>query len=140
MFVTTESIHTTASPEDIWAVWSDVANWATWDQDVESCQLNGEFQSGATAVLKPRGGPRVNIEIVDCVARKSFVSHSFLPLTTIVFHHEITPETSGHKITHRVEFKGFLAPFFYCVMGRNLVRGLPQALENLARLAEKKKT
>jgi hypothetical protein len=138
MFCTEVSVVANASPKNIWALWSDVGSWSKWDPDVEHCQLKqGSFQKGAKALLKPRGGPKVKIEIVDCVIEQIFVSHSFLPLTTIVFHHEVTPQKQGQSlITHRVEFNGLLAPMFYFIMGRNIVKGLPKALQNLARLAE----
>ncbi len=139
MFCSKVSVVTNASPKSIWALWSDVGSWSKWDPDVEHCQLKqGSFQKGAKALLKPRGGPRVNIEIVECVTEQKFVSHSFLPLTTIVFHHEIQPQEQGQSlITHRVEFNGPLAPIFYFLIGRGIVKGLPAALKNLAALAEK---
>jgi hypothetical protein len=140
MFSNEVSVLTKASPLDIWNLWSDVTSWAKWDPDVEHCQLKqGSFQQGAKALLKPRGGPKVNVEITECIPHQKFVSHSLLPLTTLVFHHEITPQPSGETlITHRIEFHGLLAPFFYFVMGRGIVKGLPQALNNLSRLAERK--
>src|ERR1700730_17552287 len=85
MFCTEMSVVAKASAQDVWALWSDVGSWSKWDPDVEVCQLKqSSFQKGATAILKPRGGPKINIEIVECIARQKFVSHSFLPLTTIV--------------------------------------------------------
>lgn len=140
MFSNEVSILTKAKPQDIWNLWSDVTSWAKWDPDVEHCQLHqGNFQKGAKALLKPRGGPKVNVEIAECVPCQKFVSHSILPLAKLIFHHEIKPQPSGELlITHRIEFQGLLAPFFYCVMGRGIVRGLPKALKNLSMLAEEK--
>lgn len=140
MFGAEMSVLTKASPKDIWALWSDVGSWSKWDPDVEHCQLKQDcFRTGAKALLKPRGGPKVNIEIVDCIKEQKFVSHSFLPLATIVFSHEVKLQEQGKTLViHRIEFNGFLAPLFYFIMGRNIVKGLPQALTNLKNLAESK--
>jgi hypothetical protein len=137
MLVAKSSIETNASSSEIWSVWSDVTNWKAWDADVESSELDGQFQQGATGSLKPVGGPRVTIEVVDCVVNKLFTSKSTLPLgTSLVFEHKIKDADGKRKITHKVELHGILAPLFYCFLGGSIQRGLPTALRNLAATAE----
>lgn len=137
MLIAKSSIVTPASPQSVWKVWSDVKNWSAWDPDVASCEMKGEFQDGAKAILKPSSGPRVNIEIIKCVAFKSFVSKSYLPLCTLVFEHKMKEIDGGTKITHCVHLNGFAAPLFYCIIGTSIQQGLPIALRNLAGFAEK---
>jgi hypothetical protein len=139
MLVAKSSVVTTASAENVWQVWTNVKEWPNWDSDVASCTMQGEFKQGAKATLKPTSGPQVTVEITSCVAHKSFVSTSYLPCwTTLVFDHQIR-QVQGDKlkITHHVELKGCLAPLFYCILGRSIQKGLPQALQNLAGRAEK---
>ena len=139
MFIAESSITTALPPDAIWKVWADVNNWSKWDKDVESCQMDDTFGIGAKAVLKPRGGPRVNIEIIECVANQSFTSRSSLPLcTSLVFEHRIEPVSEGIKITHHVQMRGFLSPLFSLILGRSIRAGLPDALNNLIAIAQKK--
>lgn len=49
---------TVASPESIWALWSDVTTWPVWDAGVDSVTLEGAFAAGTKGMLKPAGGPR----------------------------------------------------------------------------------
>ena len=44
---------------------------------------------------------------------------------------------NGLLITHRVEITGFLTFFFSKVIGKNIAKGLPKAVENLITNAEK---
>ncbi len=138
MLIAKYSVVTSASPEAVWKVWSDVKNWSAWDPDVASCEIKGEFQEGAKAILKPSSGPRVHIEIINCVALESFVSKSFLPFwTSLTFEHKMKETNEGIKITHRVDLNGLAAPLFYCILGESIRQGLPRALRNLAGFAEK---
>ena len=35
------SIETTASPEAIWRLWSDVERWPEWNADIEQIEISG---------------------------------------------------------------------------------------------------
>ncbi|MCI0382498.1 MAG: hypothetical protein L0207_05565 [Chlamydiae bacterium] len=138
MLVAKSSTVTSATPESIWKIWTDVKNWSTWDRDVAYCEMNENFQTGAKAVLKPTSGPRVNIEIIECTAMKSFITKGTLFFgTSLIFKHKITQVDEGLKITHKVELQGCLAPLFYCLLGPSIQQGLPIALQNLAEKAKK---
>ena len=42
---------TTASPADVWALWSDVGSWHCWDPAVQRVALEGHFAEGAAGTL-----------------------------------------------------------------------------------------
>ncbi len=50
------SVTTTASPAAVWALWGDVATWATWDPAVEAVALDGPFAAGTAGTMSLRGG------------------------------------------------------------------------------------
>jgi hypothetical protein len=54
----------------------------------------------------------------------------------MIFSHEVTPDVSGTRITHRVEISGPLAGLFARLLGPNLKQGLPEAVNGLVRMAE----
>lgn len=57
----------------VWEVWTDVDRWSTWQDDVEYAHLEGKFATGTVIRFKPKGGPRVRIELTDVQAPSRFV-------------------------------------------------------------------
>ena len=88
-------------------------------------------------MLKSVGGPKTNFVITDCEYLKSFVNRSYLPLCKIDFIHTLSEMENRLVVTHRVEMSGFLTFFFSKVIGKNIAKGLPRAVENLITKAEK---
>jgi hypothetical protein len=39
MWTTEHSVETTASPESIWRLWSEVATWGDWNADIERIEI-----------------------------------------------------------------------------------------------------
>ncbi|HTN37065.1 MAG TPA: hypothetical protein VL053_08305 [Arachidicoccus sp.] len=66
MWKKTHSVVTKAvTGEQIWRLFADVNNWHIWDDDIEYAHLQGKFEKGNFILLKPRGGPKVKIELVE---------------------------------------------------------------------------
>ncbi len=114
----------------------DVANWNQWDKDVEHSAIFGAFQVGTKGFLKPVGGPKSTFEITECSVEVSFTDRSFLPLCTIDFVHTIKQTPSGLEISHKVVMQGLLTLIFSKIIGKNIERGLPNAVQTLVKLAE----
>jgi len=133
---TLASTRTTARPEQIWRLWADVAQWNRWDGDVETSHLEGSFVEGARGYLKPKGGPKTKFVLTHVEPFAAFSDRSSLPLTTLDFIHTMRVEGVETVIEHRVEMNGPLTFLFRRIIGAGIARGLPSALERLARLAE----
>ena len=133
------TVETTATAEQIWALWSKPESWPVWDNGVEWVKTEGAFVKGTKGVMKPVGGPQVKFEMVETEPLKRFMDRSFLPLTTLDFSHIYTPATGNKKaqITHRVEMRGLLTIIFKRVIGSNIEKDLPGAMKKLVALAEK---
>jgi hypothetical protein len=138
MWTTEISLKTKASKEQIWSLWADVSNWNVWDKDVETSEIFGDFKIGTKGVMKPAGGPKVKFEMIECTRFKSFTDRSFLPLCKMDFIHTMTETEQGLEITHEVLITGVLTFLFSKVIGSKIKIGLPNAVENLIELAEKK--
>src|SRR5258708_35906264 len=52
------SLKTTAPPEKVWSIWSDVSTWSRWNPDVVSMELDGPFAAGTAGPMttKTAGG------------------------------------------------------------------------------------
>lgn len=136
MLLTRYSIETTAGPEYIWDLWTDVKNWNKWDHGLEMCDIYGKFQVGAKGWLKPKGGPKFKFEILEVEYLKKFKDRSNLPLTKLDFTHKIEKIGDIYLITHEVEMTGVLTFFFSRIIGKSIKNDLPHAMKNLVTQAE----
>lgn len=138
MWTTEASRKTTATKEQIWLLWTDVPNWNVWDKEVENSEIFGEFKTGTMGILKPAGGPKTKFEVTECTSFKSFTDRSFMPLCKLDFSHTLTETKDGLEITHKVVMTGLMTFLFSKVIGNKIKIGLPNAVEKLIELAEKK--
>ena len=130
------SATTQASPEAVWALWSDVATWPEWDDGIEHVTLDGPFAAGTTGALKPAGGPRVRFALTDVRAPHGFADVTRLPLCRMRVEHRLAAQDGGGtRITHRVTMHGPATPLFSRVIGRGLKKDLPDTVRSLARMA-----
>lgn len=139
MWTTEAKRTTTATKEQIWKLWTDIPNWKLWDKDVEHSDISGDIKQGTNGVLKPVGGPKTKLVITECEHLKVFTDRSFLPLCKMDFIHSMTETKNGLEITHKVVMTGFLTFLFSKIIGKNIAKGLPQAVENLIKIAENEK-
>jgi hypothetical protein len=133
---TTASATTTAEPARIWALWSNVSSWNSWDHEVVSSTLNGAFALGTTGTRKPRGGPTTRFVLTDVRPMVSFSDRSRLPLATLDFHHTLLVADGITTIEHSVVMNGPLTPVFRRIIGTKIAKGLPIAVAAFAALAE----
>jgi len=122
-----ETVETHATAEAIWALWSDPATWHTWDDEVKSASICGEFAQDAKGVMQPASGPKVAFELTQVDMNRAFTNHARLPLATLDFFHRYTPSsTEGAlaQVAHGVEIRGLLAPLFGLLIGRGVKKHL----------------
>jgi hypothetical protein len=129
------SEETTASPTEVWALWSRPARWPEYDEGIVRARLDGPFVAGAKVRLKPKGGPTSWLEIVTAEPERGFSTLAKLPLAQLRFSHEVTDAGDGkHLLTSRIRVTGALSR----VVARlfRLAGNEVAMLRNLARLAE----
>ena len=136
MWTIETSCKTSAEKEKIWNLWIDVNRWNVWDKEVEYAEILGSFDKGTKGILKPKNGPKTTFEIVECQNFKSFKTRSILPFCQMDFIHQLNEKDNQLEISHRVEMTGFMAFLFSKIIGKNIEKGLPKAVETLVNLAE----
>ncbi|MDJ6542859.1 hypothetical protein LEC72_25045 [Salmonella enterica] len=137
MFIWTysEQVTTLATPEQIWAMWQDVASWPCWDRELEWVRLEGKFVVGAVGRMKPASGTGVKFCISEVVPLRSFSCVVQLPLTRLVFSHEYLSSAECYgtaNIRHSVTMNGLLVPFFERLIGRKIKKHLRLAMQELS--------
>ena len=126
------TVSTTASPADVWAIWSDIGTWHHWDPAVERVALEGHFAEGAAGTMGLAGGieaPFV-LEIVEVGAR--FLDRLTIGDLVIRIDHDVRAADGGAEVTVRTVIDGPGAED----VGPMVTGDTPKALEALTRMAE----
>ena len=128
------TVTTSASPADVWALWSSVGCWHAWDPKVQQVALEGHFGEGAAGTIVLTGGTEVPfvLEIVEPHAR--YLDRLSLDDHVIRIDHQVRPVESGAEVTVRTTIEGPGAH----ELGPTVTNDTPSALASLVRLAEKK--
>lgn len=126
-----------AQPSAFFARWADMATWPEWNTDTEWVRLDGPFTTGATGVLKPKGGPKVPFVVAALVPDREFTDVSKLLGARLTFRHlvERTPE-GRTAVSVEVTLTGPLAPLWNAVLGKGIRTSLQRDLDLLAATAE----
>jgi hypothetical protein len=130
------TVVTTAPAKEIWNLWQDVPNWNSWDHEIEYSRLDGPFETGTTGILKPKGGPKVKMQLTRVEPMHLFQDVANLPLATILVTHTLREIEGKTEVTHQIKMEGPLAFFFAFVIGRKMKKGLPGAMQALIKQAE----
>lgn len=129
---------TTAPPETIWKMWTDVESSPRWDVDVEWSRLDGAFAVGARGAFKLKKGGKLSFVLDEVVKERSYANTvRFLPGVTLRFTHVQEPVAVGaSRVTHGAEIRGPLGLLLRPLLRRPLQAALSRALGNMVRLAE----
>ena len=103
------TVTTSASPEAVWALWSDVGSWHRWDATVERVALEGHFAEGAAGTLCLADGQEAPFAIELVEPRRRFLDRLHLAGLVIRTDHEVSPADPGAAVTVRVAVEGATA-------------------------------
>jgi len=123
------------SAERIWKIWSDVDRWHTWQKDTKYARIEGPFRPGTKFVLKPKGGPRVRIEIVEARKNECFVDLTRFPLAKMYGSHLFVERDGELELTTTMTIQGPFSFLWRKLVAEGIVRGLPDQTEWLIEAA-----
>lgn len=128
------TVTTTATPADVWALWSDVGSWHHWDPTVEQVAIEGHFAEGAagTMVLTKGVEAKFVLEIVEPCAR--YLDKLTIGDVVIRIDHQVKATAAGSDVTVRTVVDGPGAEEIAPMIDAEATR----ALEALVEMAEKK--
>ena len=128
------TVTTTASPAEVWALWSDVGSWHHWDPAVEQVALEGHFSEGAAGTMTLSGGVEAPfvLEIVEPRAR--YLDRLMIGDLVIRVDHQVTATGAGSEVLVRTSVEGDGAKS----IGPLVTGDTSKALEALVQMAEKK--
>ena len=129
------TLTTSASPEAIWALWTEPHTWPQWDPELAGAELVGEWREGARGTLRPTSGPRARVTVTHVAERETTFSTK-LPLASLRVTRRWEDAAEGRiRITHEVSFHGLAAGPLASRLGPGFRRALPRAMASLDALA-----
>ena len=131
------SVESTASPDKVWKIWSDMTTWGQWNPNVTTMDWQGGFTSGTTGVMNTPSNQHHKMTLVDVNPGRSFALETrVVPGTMFRFNCRIEPAGSGSRVGQWVEVKGPLGPILGGMLGPQVSREFGTLLKNLAAKAE----
>jgi hypothetical protein len=117
---------TEATQEQIWNVISNVNQWSTWDAGVEFAELQGKFESNSSFLLRPKGGPKIKIKLVEVKEKTYFKDMTTFPLAKMYGEHWYEETPQGLKITVTMTITGILSALWYKIVMKDIVARLDE--------------
>ena len=124
-----------ATKEQMWKLFADVNRWHTWDDGIEYAKMEGEFKKGNFFELKPKGGPKVKIELLETIVNKKFVDLTKFPLAKMYGEHLFEETPAGLKITATMTVTGALGFLWGKIVAQKIADGLPQEMVQQVKVA-----
>jgi hypothetical protein len=126
-----------ATKEQLWKLFANVDQWHTWDEGVEYAKLEGKFEKGSYFLLKPKGGPKVRIQLIETIENRKFVDMTRFPLAKMYGEHIFEDTTDGLKITTTMKVEGPLGFLWRKIVAQGIVDALPSEMANQVKVAGK---
>ena len=123
------------SVERIWSVWINVNQWHEWQPDIEEAKIEGEFKIGNTFMLKPKGGPKVTIEIIEVVPFKHFTDLTRFPGVRMYGTHEFIAHGDELELKTTMSIEGPLSFLWRKLVAEGVANGMPEQTESLINTA-----
>jgi hypothetical protein len=131
------SLETSASPSEVWRVWSDVNTWPEWNPDMNESRLDGPLLLGATGTINTRSGGKHDVVVTHYEDGRSFeLESTALPGTRMAIRATVTPSDGGSRITQGFEPRGLLAPIVGPMMSGTILKTFNSVLNGLKEKVE----
>lgn len=118
-----------ASKEQLWKLFSDVNNWHKWDTGIDYAKMEGAFEKGNVFELKPKGGPKVKIQLIETIQNQKFVDFTKFPLAKMYGEHTFEEIAEGLKVTTTMKVNGPLGFLWRKIVAQNIVDALPTEMQ-----------
>ena len=126
-----------ATKEQLWKLFANVNQWHTWDEGIEYAKMEGAFKKGNHFLLKPKGGPKVKIQLIETIENRKFVDMTRFPLAKMYGEHTFEDIADGLKITTTMKVEGPLGFFWRKIVAQGIVDALSKEMVNQVNVASK---
>lgn len=128
-------LYTNVKKENIWRLWTDVNNWATWHGDLDYCKMEGDFAVGNHFMLKPKGVRPVKIIITEINDGFSFTDCTIFPGAKMYDTHAMEETPDGLLLSNTLIVTGPLKWLWIKLVAQNVADTIPDEVDALVNLA-----
>jgi hypothetical protein len=128
------STHSSASAEDVWAVWTNPAEWP--GDVIVMAKIDGPFAVGAKITMRVKGHPPLKLTVTRSEPPMLWTGVARAPGLTETIDHLVEPTDSGTLITQRSVFTGPLASIAAPILGGIARKTFEATTAHFRRLAE----
>ena len=137
MWTTEHSIETTAPPETVWRLWTDVGRWPEWNADLERAEISGPFAAGSAITMFPREQEPIELTIAEAKEPERFVDQADLGAVVVRTAHRVDRlDDDRSRIVYGIEITGPEADTLGPQIGPEISADFPDVLATLAAVAE----
>ena len=130
-----KSITINASREKVWAVLTNIDNWANWQTDISKPKLNGELAPNTTFDWKT-GGAKIHSTLHTVAPYKDF-GWTGKTFGLLAIHNWTLSEINGKiEVSVAESMEGFLTKIFKKTFQKNLEKGMQNWLDLLKETCE----
>jgi hypothetical protein len=130
------SLETSATAEDIWRHWADMATWPEWNDGIETIDVEGPFDVGTIFTMTPPGSEPITMRLVEIMPGEYFTDEMDGGDFIVRTEHRLEPAAQGlTKITYRTEITGAAAAHIGPDLGPEITADFPDVLTALAKRA-----
>lgn len=122
-------VTTKATKEQMWKLFENVNEWPAWDNGIEETKLEGKFEAGNQFMLKPKGGPKLMVKLIETVKYRKFTDVTSFPLAKLYDEHVFEETPGGLKVTNKLTMKGLLSFLWIKLVAANMAKSLPQDMQ-----------
>src|SRR5262249_37566858 len=131
------SVETRASSAAIWALFSDVSNWKTWNTGIERIEVCGPFAVGTRFVMTPPRQDPIEMRLIEVRPLESFTDEASLGDVIVRVEHRIEElDASRRRIVYVLRILGPSAERVGPEIGPQIASDFPEVLAALVRKAE----
>ena len=123
--------------EQIYSFWADVNNWASWNNDIISAELHGEFKEGNFFTLTLDSGQKVKIKLLKVEENKSFTDLTTFPLAKMYGIHEIIEKDGKIELVASIKIEGFLSFLWTKIVAQNIADNLGSDMDKMIELIKR---
>jgi len=137
--VAADEIDIAASPQAVWDVLSDIANWPRWNPDVKSMSMQGDLAKGS--VFRWRAGPGTITSTIQHVEAPRVIAWTGTTLGIKAKHvYRLEPRGEMTLVHTEESYEGLVARLLRGSLQKTLEKGLSDGLRYLKTETERRST
>lgn len=124
---------TSAMPDGLWSLWSNVGAWPSWNPDVTKAELTGGFGVGSRIAMTLTSGDVIVLSIIDVDEGRRFTDEAILDGITVRTTHEIEAAQGRdtRTVSYRIEVAGRAPESVLAQIGQEVSADFEEVIDRL---------